>query len=122
MSQATKTYPRHEIEHIVRRVLEQQLATPAARSAATDGKPNPLVVNISARHVHLTDEHVQILFGKKELEPLKPLYQDGFYAAKEMVAVVGPRLRMISNVRVLGPCRGDSQVELIKPETCACKH
>jgi hypothetical protein len=47
-----------------------------------DAKPNPLVVNISARHVHLTDEHVQILFGKRELEPVKDLYQDGYYAAQ----------------------------------------
>ena len=43
---------------------------------------------------------------------MKALYQDGFYAAKETVAVIGPRLRMIPQVRVLGPCRGDSQVEL----------
>jgi propanediol utilization protein len=69
-------------------------------------------VNISARHVHLTDEHVKILFGKDELEPMKSLYQDGYYAAKETVAVLGPRRRMLPNVRVLGPCRGDSQVEL----------
>ena len=98
---------RAAIERIVRDVVARQLA-------GHDGppKPNPLVVNISARHVHLTDEHVQMLFGKAQLEPLKPLYQDGFYAAKESVAVVGPRMRMIPNVRVLGPCRGDSQVEL----------
>jgi putative phosphotransacetylase len=102
-----ETIDRADIERIVRDVVSRQFS-------ARDGhaKPNPLVVNISARHVHLTDEHVRILFGKAELEPIKPLYQDGFYAAKEMVAVVGPRMRMIPNVRVLGPCRGDSQVEL----------
>jgi len=101
------TINRSEIERIVRDVVTKQLGL-------RDGqlKPNPLVVNISARHVHLTDEHVRILFGKAELEPVKALYQDGFYAAKEAVAVVGPRMRMIPNVRVLGPCRGDSQVEL----------
>jgi putative phosphotransacetylase len=98
---------RAEIERIVRDVVARQLG-----GGNGQPKPNPLVVNISARHVHLTDEHVRILFGKAQLEPLKPLYQDGFYAAKEMVAVVGPRMRMIPNVRVLGPCRGDSQVEL----------
>lgn len=104
---ARETINRAEIERIVRDVVLRQLGE---RDAAP--KPNPLVVNISARHVHLTDEHVRILFGKPELEVLKPLYQDGFYAAKETVAVVGPRMRMIPNVRVLGPCRGDSQVEL----------
>lgn len=105
MTQAT--YRREDIEQIVRGILTQG-STPAV----ADGKPNPLVVNISARHVHLTDEHVRILFGKDELEPIKPLYQDGYYAAKETVAIVGPRRRMIPEVRVLGPCRGDSQIEL----------
>jgi propanediol utilization protein len=98
---------RSEIERIVRDVLSKRFQSPG-----TSGKPNPLVVNISARHVHLTDEHVRTLFGKAELTPEKPLYQDGFYAAEETVAIVGPRRRMIPNVRVLGPCRGDSQVEL----------
>jgi len=98
---------RADVERIVRDMLTQSLAPSGASS-----KPNPLVVNISARHVHLTDEHVQTLFGKAELEPDRALYQDGYYAAKETVAVVGPRRRMLPNVRVLGPCRGDSQVEL----------
>jgi propanediol utilization protein len=101
------TINRADIERIVRDVVLRQFD-----GRDVDPKPNPLVVNISARHVHLTDEHVRVLFGKAQLAPLKPLYQDGFYAAKETVAVVGPRMRMIPNVRVLGPCRGDSQVEL----------
>ena len=81
------TINRSEIERIVRDVVTKQLGL-------RDGqpKPNPLVVNISARHVHLTDEHVRVLFGKAEFEPVKALYQDGFYAAKEAVAVVGPRM------------------------------
>ena len=76
------------------------------------GKPN-LRVSISARHCHLTDEHVEKLFGPGAvLEPDKDLYQDGFYAAKQTVMVVGPRRRMLPSVRVLGPTRGASQVEL----------
>lgn len=108
--QATAGIQRSDIEQLVRRVLAQQTAdAPIAR----DGKPNPLVVNISARHVHLTDEHVETLFGAgRTLTPTKDLYQDGYYAAEETVAVVGPRRRMLPNVRVLGPCRGDSQIEL----------
>ncbi len=77
-----------------------------------DGRPN-LRVSISARHCHLTDEHVETLFGPGSvLEPEKDLYQDGFYAAKQTVMVLGPRRRMLPNVRVLGPTRGASQVEL----------
>lgn len=99
---------RADVERIVREVLAQRLGT--ARPA---GPPNPLVVNISARHVHLTEQHVEILFGKgHRLTPTKWLYQEGYYAAEETVAIVGPRRRMIPEVRVLGPCRGDSQVEL----------
>ncbi len=71
------------------------------------------MISISARHVHLTDEHVEILFGPGHtLTPMKPLYQDGFYAAEETVMVVGPRRRMLPTVRILGPTRAASQVEL----------
>ncbi|MBW3538693.1 MAG: phosphate propanoyltransferase [Planctomycetes bacterium] len=99
---------RSDVERVVRDVILRSLAGENGRP-----KPNPLVVNISARHCHLTDEHVEALFGPgATLTPAKDLYQDGFYAAEETVAVVGPRRRMIPNVRVLGPCRGDSQVEL----------
>lgn len=72
-----------------------------------------LLVSISARHVHLTDEHVEKLFGPgKKLTPEKDLYQDGFYAAAETVMIVGPRRRMLPTVRILGPTRKASQVEL----------
>ena len=73
------------------------------RPGASRGTPE-LVVSISARHVHLTDEHVETLFGPgHKLTMMKPLYQDGFYAAEETVMVVGPRRRMLPSVRVLGP-------------------
>jgi propanediol utilization protein len=72
-----------------------------------------LVVNISARHVHLTPEHVETLFGPgRTLTPERSLYQEGDFAAAETVAVVGPRRRLLPEVRVLGPCRDRSQVEL----------
>jgi propanediol utilization protein len=100
---------RADVERVVREVLRKHLGTAATGRT----KPNPLVVNISARHCHLTDEHVEVLFGKgHKLTPVKELYQTGFYAAEETVTIFGPRRRMIPNLRVLGPCRGDSQVEL----------
>jgi len=105
MSRLATPVSRSDVERLVRDALRGIAAPQSA-------KPNPLVVNISARHVHLTDDHVQTLFGKTDLTPQKDLYQDGYYAAEESVAIVGPRRRMIPNVRVLGPCRGDSQVEL----------
>ena len=101
---------RTAIERIVRQIVTQQSGNGRAAPAAY--VPN-LVVSISARHVHLTDEHVEILFGAgHKLTVGKPLYQDGFYAAEETVMVVGPRRRMLPTVRVLGPTRSHSQVEL----------
>ena len=113
---------RQQIEALVRQAIRGVVApqsVPTARvpGAANppgwvDGKPN-LRVSISARHCHLTDEHVEILFGPgAKLIPEKDLYQDGFYAAEQTVMVVGPRRRMLPNVRVLGPTRPFSQVEL----------
>lgn len=110
MIQTSPTAPsldRRTIEQIVRRVVLEHLQ-PNDRDYAPD-----LVVSISARHVHLTDEHVEMLFGKgHRLTPQKDLYQDGFYAAEETVMVVGPRRRMLPTVRILGPTRSYSQVEL----------
>ncbi len=104
------------IESIVRQIVLSRSgdATPQKASAQSSGENKPnLVVSISARHCHLTDEHVEILFGPGEkLIPEKPLYQDGFYAAEQTVMVVGPRRRMLPTVRVLGPTRSASQVEL----------
>ena len=111
MSTATPNIQRADVEQLVRQLLLEKMGGTSVDQA--DGKPNPLVVNISARHVHLTEEHVEILYGKGHtLTPMKDLYQDGYYAAEETLAVVGPRRKMIPNVRVLGPCRPDSQVEL----------
>jgi putative phosphotransacetylase len=112
---ATAQLDRSIIESIVRQIVSSQNGS-AAKSAApvlgAEHKPN-LVVSISARHCHLTDEHVEILFGPgAKLIPEKPLYQDGFYAAEQTVMVVGPRRRMLPTVRVLGPTRPFSQVEL----------
>lgn len=105
------TISRSDVERIVRDVLLGQLGKSAGRGVSV--APNPLVVNISARHVHLTQEHLEILFGRgSQLEIQKDLYQEGYFAAKQTVAVVGPRRRMIPEVRVLGPCRPESQVEL----------
>ena len=111
---------RSAVERIVREIVRAKLGQPGGGSAkhekadaAPAGGEPKLVVSISARHCHLTDEHVEILFGKgATLTPMKPLYQDGFFAADQTVMVVGPKRRMLPTVRVLGPTRNASQVEL----------
>jgi putative phosphotransacetylase len=111
MSAATQSPPhRAVIEHLVRQSVYAKLGKPLPRSA---GAPNPLVVNISARHCHLTQEAVDALFGKgHKLQVHKWLYQEGQFAAKETITLIGPRSRVISNLRILGPCRNLNQVEL----------
>lgn len=69
-------------------------------------------VSISARHIHLNKEHLNILFGNGyELTKVKDISQPGQFAAEEKVTLVGPRGR-IENVRVLGPLRKNTQVEI----------
>ncbi len=105
MSIAPSTIDRSTVERIVREIVLAQVGGPP-------GKPN-LVVSVSARHVHLTDEAVESLFGAgHKLTVAKDLYQDGYFAAEETVMVVGPRRRMLSTVRILGPTRPEIQVEL----------
>jgi putative phosphotransacetylase len=111
------TPTRDQVETLVRSILRKHRDDRAAangngRAAPWHGR-SPVVVNISARHCHLTQTDLKTLFGPGyELTPMKRLYQDTDFAAKETVAVVGPRQRMIPGVRILGPCRKFSQVEL----------
>lgn len=73
---------------------------------------NKVLVETSARHVHLSAEHLEILFGKgAELTVKKMLSQPGQFACEERVTVVGPK-REIKGVSILGPVRPATQVEL----------
>ena len=67
---------------------------------------------VSARHVHLTREHVETLFGKGYQLTKKKDLMGGQFAANEQCTIVGLKLRAIENVRILGPVRKKSQVEI----------
>ena len=127
MGSSLRNVSRETIEAIVRQILRDAGGASSAEVAnavvgALGGQtPEPivqprkseLVVSISARHIHLTDADVETLFGKgKTLTKMKDLYQDGFFAAEETVMLIGPRKRMLPSVRILGPTRKESQVEL----------
>lgn len=72
----------------------------------------PVLAEISARHVHLSKEHLAVLFGEGyQLTNKKDLSQPGQFACEERVTVVGPK-RELKNVSILGPVRPESQVEL----------
>ena len=69
-------------------------------------------VGISARHIHLTQEHVEQLFGKGYQLTKKKELMGGQFASNEQCTIVGLKLRAIENVRILGPVRSASQVEI----------
>ena len=79
-------------------------------------KRQPFLVEVSAHHAHLTQEHVEALFGAgHQLTHHSDLSQPGQFACKEQIALVGPKGR-IERVRVLGPARKYSQVEIAMTE------
>ncbi len=96
----------NNIEEITRLVVEAL----EEKKNSTHGFVVP--IGVSARHVHLTQEHVETLFGKGYQLTKKKELMGGQFAANECVTIVGLKLRAIENVRVLGPVRKQSQVEI----------
>ena len=69
-------------------------------------------IGLSNKHLHLSEEHIEALFGKcHQLTPTKPLVQPGQFACEEKVDIVGPK-NTLKGIRVLGPARKETQVEL----------
>jgi propanediol utilization protein len=100
------------IRFITNRVLEN-----IQKNASPSESPKLVPVGVSARHCHLTQEALDTLYGSgSELHPFRPLRQPDNYAAHETVTLVGPRMRAIENVRVLGPLRNYCQVELSRTD------
>jgi putative phosphotransacetylase len=113
LSISHSTLKRAQVEQLVRQSIARNSGHAPQSSAVNLHGSNPLVVNISARHCHLSQASVEVLFGKgHQLTVKKDLYMDGQYAAQESVTMIGPRSRVISNLRILGPCRDFDQVEL----------
>lgn len=98
---------RNLVESLVRQAVFSQL-----------GKAPPadvpmLVVNSSARHMHVSQENLEKLFGTGyKLQVHKWLYQEGQFASTATVNLVGPRDRILPSLRILGPCRSLTQIEL----------
>lgn len=106
MATQTIAPSRSQVEEIVRQVVSARLGVTRSGSPA-------LAVHASARHMHLCREDLERLFGPGfELTVDRPLHQPGNFAAKETVTLIGPRRRLISNLRILGPLRSRSQIEL----------
>ena len=88
----------------------------------SDAKEGGIPIGVSNRHIHLSRDDLETLFGKDyELTPIKELSQPGQYACKEQLTIVGPSMRPIENVRVLGPVRKSSQVEISMTDSYVLK-
>ena len=101
------------IASLVRKVIEEM----PSRDAGAD-----IPIGVSNRHIHLTKEDVETLFGEGyELTKIKDLKQPGQYACRETLTIVGPSMRPIEGVRVLGPVRSRSQVEISRTDSYQLK-
>lgn len=95
------------LEEMIRDLVKGELASK---------KVITVPIGVSARHLHVTQEHLEILFGKGAvLHPKKEL-MGGQYAAEERVTIVGINMRLIENVRILGPVRRATQIEVSKTD------
>lgn len=82
-----------------------------------DINPKRIPVGVSVRHVHVCREDMDKLFGPGyELTHLRELYQPNTHAENETVSLIGPKMRMLERVRILGPMRDRTQVELAKTD------
>ena len=107
-------YTEQQLKELVNKVIEN-----IGGKAQSEGD---IPVGISNRHIHLSREHVEILFGKGyQLTKLKDLSQPGQYACREQLTIVGPSMRAIEGVRVLGPERKNSQVEISRTDSFVLK-
>ena len=121
MSAVNIPMPREQLERVVRQIVRQRVAAgPQAGGAQGPAYTPNLVVNISARHMHLSPADLATLFGPQaELTVFRWLYQPGEFASEQTVTIIGPRRRMIENVRILGPARGASQLEISATDAVA---
>jgi putative phosphotransacetylase len=80
---------------------------------AVDSPYPPIPLGVSNRHIHLKQETFSLLFGAETpFEALRELRQPGEFASKHVLTIVGPKMRAIPNVRILGPLRNIDQVEV----------
>ncbi len=107
-------------DKIVAEIVSRVMAGLGDSTASVNTDTVP--VGVSNRHIHLSTADLETLFGKGyELTPIKDLSQPGQFACKETLTIVGPSLRPIENVRVLGPVRKASQVEISRTDSFTLK-
>jgi len=103
-------------DDLVKIIVEEVVKTLRAESLGSKSLDNQypkIPLGVSNRHIHLTKETFAKLFGEEtKFEDDRPLYQPGEFASKYSLTIIGPRMRAIQNVRILGPLRNYDQVEI----------
>lgn len=123
---ATASIDQEILNRIVKEVFAR-LSVSEGSAASPEPKPShehgvaansaKIPVGVSVRHVHICKKDLDTLFGPgSELHPFRELYQPGEYAAQETVSLAGPKMRVLEKVRILGPMRDRSQVELARTD------
>lgn len=106
-------------EKLVAEIVNRVMAQCSNGSTSTN---DTVPVGVSNRHIHLSKEDLETLFGAGyQLTPIKDLSQPGQFACKEQLTIIGPSLRPIEGVRVLGPVRKESQVEISRTDSFTLK-
>lgn len=91
-------------------------STSQEKKEIIDYKSMQVSVGVSGRHLHISKDHMEILFGRGyELTPMKYLSQPGQFAAKEQLTICGPK-GVFEKVRIIGPCRNITQVEILQSD------
>ena len=98
-------------------LIAKELKTKPSQSESANKKEDGVPVGVSNRHIHLSQQDLDKIFGcGYELTKIKDLSQPGQYAAKETVTICGPK-GAIEKVRILGPVRSKTQVEILQGDT-----
>ena len=106
------------LEHLVRGRVEDSLR----EAGLLIPDPRTVPIGVSARHIHLSQDHVEALLGAgAALEPWRRLYQPGEFATERTVTVVSPGGRELGGVRVLGPVRARTQIELSRTDAVSLR-
>ncbi len=105
------------IKIVTELVLKELKYNGGMDTKSPDKKDDSIPTGVSVRHVHLCQADLETLYGSGyQLTKRRDLYQPGEFAAEEVVTLVGPKMRALENVRVLGPLRSKSQVEVSRTD------
>lgn len=109
-------------EQTIASIVSKVLASYGSNNAVTESDGYDIPLGVSNRHIHLNQADLDTLFGPGySLTPLKDLSQPGQFACKEQLTLIGPSLKAIEGVRVLGPLRKQSQVEISRTDSFLLK-